>query len=144
MNGTFRFPVVFMPEGRERQAPPPERRAWTKDTAGFIYFAQLGLRFSGPIKIGWARDPAQRVGELQMGTPDEIRLLSTLAGTSALEKQLHQFFAAHRIRGEWFRWSEDLWDLATGKERLEDYALCVGWPHDPNGNTRVTPIVRLD
>jgi len=73
----------------------------TGRTGGFVYFIQAGE--GGPIKIGWAVDPRARLNELQVGCPEPLRLLMTLAGDGGLEAQLHRRFARIRPRGEWFR-----------------------------------------
>lgn len=59
----------------------------------------------GPVKIGWSVDPWKRLETLQAGNPRELVLLTLKKfGTDAwaTEAALHQEFAAHQIRGEWF------------------------------------------
>lgn len=65
-----------------------------------VYFVQ-GVE-GGPIKIGWSKDPATRLSQLQTGNPSQLRILVTTPGAPALEQQLHALFAAHRRAGEWF------------------------------------------
>ena len=70
-----------------------------------IYFIQSGKR--GQIKIGVANDVPVRMAELQIGNPQELKLLasipiSSLKKAGALEKSLHRRFSRQRIRGEWF------------------------------------------
>lgn len=68
----------------------------------WIYFAQFGA--AGPIKIGRAYDPHQRVKGLSCCAPAEIFLLgAVLSGhAEAEEKELHACLRKHHIRGEWF------------------------------------------
>jgi hypothetical protein len=73
---------------------------------GFVYFIQAGD--DGPIKIGWALDPTARLKELQVGCPEPLRLLMTIADDGELESQLHRRFASLRLRGEWFRAEQEL------------------------------------
>jgi hypothetical protein len=56
----------------------------------------------GTSKIGIAGDPAQRLRELQTGSPVILRLVGTIPGGLALERLLHRRFAAHRLHGEFF------------------------------------------
>ena len=67
-----------------------------------IYFIQAGD--SGAIKIGTCRDDQikARLGALQIGNPDEFRVLGIMDGNEAYERALHSRFRNHRQRGEWF------------------------------------------
>lgn len=71
-----------------------------------VYFIQGEA--TGLIKIGFARDPIARLRELQCGSPDKLRLLRTIPGGYALERELHLRFAALRSHCEWFRVGNDL------------------------------------
>lgn len=66
-----------------------------------IYF--VAAQNSGLIKIGVACDPVSRLRDLQVGSPERLRLLAVTPGTAADERALHQRFSAHREHGEWFR-----------------------------------------
>lgn len=66
-----------------------------------VYFIQQGT--DGPIKIGKADRPFQRLVELQTAHADELRLLGVLRGGLDLEAELQARFADGHIRGEWFR-----------------------------------------
>ncbi|MFI9787907.1 GIY-YIG nuclease family protein [Kitasatospora sp. NPDC051984] len=54
------------------------------------------------IKIGVAKNPMQRLRELQTGSPGKLDVLWLVEGTLALEKALHGRLSAYRARGEWF------------------------------------------
>lgn len=54
---------------------------------GFVYFIQA--EHGGPVKIGWARDPAKRLRELQTGSPHRLVVRATIAGALADEAALH-------------------------------------------------------
>ena len=70
-----------------------------KTPARFVYFIQSA---DGPIKIGSASDVNARLGSLQTGSPEKLTLLGAIEGGEARERELHQQFAATRLRGEWF------------------------------------------
>jgi hypothetical protein len=59
-----------------------------------------------PVKIGRAADVGARLSALQVGTPHELRVLLVLDGDR--EAELHERFARHRIRGEWFAWCQEI------------------------------------
>lgn len=72
--------------------------------AKLIYLIRVGE--DGPVKIGSAgsyRKVLLRLGKLQTGNHEQLRLCGTLAETDRVtEGHLHQRFARHRLRGEWF------------------------------------------
>lgn len=71
-----------------------------------LYAIQASV--DGPIKLGSARDPEQRLVALQIAQHDTLRLIATWEGTSRDEAALHHRFAALRIRGEWFQPAPEL------------------------------------
>lgn len=66
-----------------------------------VYVIQHEL---GPVKIGIADDPEDRLGQLQTGCPFELRLRQTKTPRDAekVERYLHQRFKKYHMRGEWF------------------------------------------
>lgn len=80
---------------------------------GFVYF----IRAAGAVKVGWAKDPEQRLRELQTGNPDRMVLLRVIPAEKTLEGDLHQYYAPWRLNGEWFAllgllpdiWSRTAW-----------------------------------
>jgi hypothetical protein len=67
------------------------------------YFIRQGKR--GPIKIGTAFDPTDRLRNLQVSNPTRLYLL----GLSMLgEYHHHELFKQERISGEWFKPSRRL------------------------------------
>ena len=54
------------------------------------------------VKIGVSENPPDRIGELQVGCPYELRLLATAIGGYRFEKWLHETFDHLHVRGEWF------------------------------------------
>jgi hypothetical protein len=57
---------------------------------------------AGPIKIGITGDVRARLGHLRTACPWPLRLLFDFPGTEKEEAFLHETFAEHRMRGEWF------------------------------------------
>lgn len=64
-----------------------------------MYF--IGAK-EGPIKIGWARDPQQRLQALQVGNPAELSILGVVERAWEFEQETHIRLEPWRVRGEWF------------------------------------------
>jgi hypothetical protein len=76
---------------------------------GWIYY--IGCMETHRLKIGFtAGDPHKRLDKLQTGSPTRLVLLGLDVGTSATERALHARFSNERVRGEWFRVSENLFE----------------------------------
>lgn len=73
-----------------------------------LYFLQAGD--GGPIKIGAAHDPVERLQTLQVGNHERLRLIAVLPGKGSTETYLHVLFDHLRVRpdGEWFRPEQEL------------------------------------
>lgn len=69
-----------------------------------VYFAQAGDR----IKIGWSKNVATRVAQLQTGNAAPIKLLGVVPGGRAKEREIHDLFASVRVGGEWFTATTEL------------------------------------
>jgi len=68
-----------------------------------LYFIQAGE--NGPIKIGYAAVPSERLRDLQVGNAQPLRLLheEDFGDHAPRQEALwHQTFKEARIRGEWF------------------------------------------
>lgn len=71
----------------------------------YVYFiAAIG----GPIKIGLAKVPQERLKDLQTSHPKELRLLAWVIADEGKEKEYHLRFADHRLSGEWFARHPDI------------------------------------
>jgi Meiotically up-regulated gene 113 len=57
------------------------------------------------LKLGFSRNPEQRLKALQTGHPDKIELLATHPGSIADERRFHAWLSPSRSSGEWFRWT---------------------------------------
>jgi hypothetical protein len=90
---------------------PIDPRARSMDQ-GFVYFVSDG-EF---IKIGFATDWQARIKGLQIANPRTLTPLLILEGGYRFERQLHQLFKAHRVRGEWFRLSPEIAEYVNDHE----------------------------
>lgn len=79
-------------------------------TKRFVYFI---VAQSGPIKIGTAKNPKERLQTLATGHPEHLTLIAMIEGDKELEKSYHERFAQYRIRGEWFEGHRSIWDEIT-------------------------------
>jgi hypothetical protein len=72
--------------------------------AGYVYAIQA--RDGGPIKIGKAAAPADRLAGIQRMNPAPLVLLG-LAHGDAEERHLHDRYMKRRLHGEWFAIDEN-------------------------------------
>jgi hypothetical protein len=75
------------------------------------------------VKIGYAKDAWARFSNMQVGSPEELRMLGVIRTylPTELERDLHAHFAADRVRGEWFRFSEELFDYVMQHGRHDGW-----------------------
>jgi predicted GIY-YIG superfamily endonuclease len=67
----------------------------------------IAAKPKGPVKIGYAKEPRKRLGELQIGNHEVLDIMwdwGNLTRDEAieLEAQTHEALKAKKIRGEWF------------------------------------------
>jgi len=101
--------------GKNPIAPPSPPRTWRKYRNRRV--RQYGVYVVGYgeyVKIGISRDVVARVAALQVGAPEEIRIIAVLDGWEAEERALHIRFEQYRLKGEWFRKTGDLADWIEG------------------------------
>jgi hypothetical protein len=84
---------------------PPPKRASAAYTVYFVKAVTIGL-----VKIGKADCVRSRFRVLRTTSPDTLMLLGCIVSDdgTALERDLHRQFAAHRSHGEWFKPSDEL------------------------------------
>lgn len=85
----------------------------TLGRSGWIYFAQA--RNGGPVKIGFAADPAKRMQHLQVGSPAKLWFVGKKPGTQEQERALHVLAHSEHSHGEWFRATERLEEIITAE-----------------------------
>jgi hypothetical protein len=92
-------------------------------SVAYIYFVQQDG--GGPIKIRLAKDVLKRLDGLLNASSCELSLLAVMPGDAAVERQMHQRFAKHHIRGEWFRPHPEIVGFIDGvpKTLLRDLRL---------------------
>lgn len=83
-----------------------------------------------PVKIGHAKYPEGRLGDLQVGCPWPLEIVALLPGGRVVEQILHLKFRRQRMLGEWFRnegevrdamlWARRQWIIDTGGEPLPE------------------------
>lgn len=102
------------------QQEAEERAEWEREQARllkdanektFVYFIVDWQRSA--VKIGVSAKPDQRLREVQTGNPHPLELALIVPGGYALERRLHQQYAPIRLRGEWFKLTQELVDLIT-------------------------------
>jgi hypothetical protein len=99
-------------KGEKKRPRPPVR--WNRpETVRSVYFVEDG----DAIKIGIGLLPEVRVNSLQVGNPRMLTLLGHFKPRCAAadERDLHNRFKAHWIRGEWFRDNPELRELIAAK-----------------------------
>lgn len=67
----------------------------------------IGPKRATPVKIGYARNVESRLGNLQTGTHEELRIWYqaeslTLPEAKRIEREVHKELRSFWIRGEWF------------------------------------------
>ena len=67
---------------------------WTPDVFTYI------VRCEQFLKIGRTKNPEARLLTMQTNNPFALQLM--WCWPEDVEKELHDYFAAHRVRGEWF------------------------------------------
>jgi hypothetical protein len=82
-----------------------DRRALTDintvfESDGFVYL--IRVIGTNKVKVGWSRNPFDRVAQLRTACHDELCVQAWLIGSRGLEARLHSLFGELKIRGEWF------------------------------------------
>ena len=83
------------------------QRRFRRVHPGYVYFIHGGDR----IKIGYSRDPEERLSTLQTSTADHLQIIGSIVGDKSKERSLHEQFGHLKIRNEWFRPEADLIDF---------------------------------
>lgn len=79
---------------------------------GSVYF--LRDRSMDAVKIGYSRDVARRLVQLQTANSTKLELIGAIAAVAEIEELIHFQLMEGRIRGEWF------WDRGVTTQWLMD------------------------
>jgi len=91
---------------------------------GYVYFLQSELN-PQYIKIGWTRQVASRLSELQVGNHSKLRVIYIAIGyqSKKTEFNIQKYFAKNHYRGEWFQFNKN--ELANIKTSLSGRLIKV-------------------
>ena len=96
-----------------------------KKSDTFVYF--IAVTNGAAIKIGWAEDVSARLADLQVGNHEQLFVVAALNGSRLTERLIHKCFDGSKIRGEWYKPTEDILEfihLLNGRQ--EDFASLFG------------------
>jgi hypothetical protein len=89
-----------------------------------VYFIQ---NERGHVKIGFTRGSAHgRLRTLQTASAEQLDLISVVVGGEPTERELHKRFAARRIKGEWFDFSNGLGELCSVIDTMQAAEISDG------------------
>lgn len=71
-----------------------------------LYFIRMGK--SGPVKIGFSKNPNKRLESLQISSPERLIIIRVVEGTMWGERAAHRAFQKYRLHGEWFRFRPEM------------------------------------
>ena len=94
------------PRGLAKGRPRGDGTVSDRTRAGVVYFFQKGRR--QVIKIGYSGDHEERRQNLQVASPDRLRVIATIPGNRAVEGALHKRFREYKITGDWYRLEGEL------------------------------------
>lgn len=80
---------------------------------GFVYI----LRDKDQVKIGFSKNPRNRIATLQNNSGRALRVAACIPGTLEDEQRLHARFSTYRIHGEWFAAVGDLREFLRNPSR---------------------------
>jgi hypothetical protein len=65
---------------------------------------------SNAVKIGYTtlKGLKRRLDNLQIGTPNNLKILGAVWGDRKIERKLHEKFVDFHIRGEWFNYTSEI------------------------------------
>jgi hypothetical protein len=91
---------------------------------GYVYFIQSVI--GGPIKIGYAKNPLEKMNQFNLASPFRLRFLAVIDGTMDSERDLHENFK--QLRSEWFEADSHLLFFIKGLVPVELPGVVYGKP----------------
>lgn len=86
--------------------------------SAFVYFIVDWQR--RVVKIGVSQSPQKRLAALQTSNSHPLDLAVMVSGGYALERQLHEQYAAYRLSGEWFQLAQEIVDRIEKLKAAQD------------------------
>lgn len=69
------------------------------------------------VKIGYTRfSPWDRLLDIQSTHPRRLILMRVIKGDAGTERAAHKAFRCLRIKGEWFTYSDAMWDFGQSTD----------------------------
>jgi hypothetical protein len=87
-----------------------------------VYFIEDNIE---RIKIGLSNNPEKRLGELQTGSSNTLRLIGSIPGGRHLEAKLHFDFSHLQLKDEWFHATKELRDFVQRELGLKSYEKSI-------------------
>ncbi len=112
------FDKLMEVSGEKNSKEWEEEKFEEMNRVGYVYFIQNGS--ADQVKIGWAKNPRDRVRQLQTGNPMKLNLLSVMpAIDKGVENYLHLKYEKYRItpNGEWFHFIGKLKEFIVSRKR---------------------------
>lgn len=96
---------------------------------GFVYL--ITHSDHSRVKIGFAKNVSRRLANLQNATFLDLVIFDAYPGTMFDERILHKRFWKDRVRGEWFKFSAEIFDFAEEAEgyRRRVFVQVIFNPH---------------
>jgi hypothetical protein len=95
-----------------------------------IYFIGDG---HGHVKIGFSScDSNLRLIQLQAGNPHKLTILASHDGDVIDERSIHRKFSRSRIRGEWFKLTDDIREYLSHRtpQRISGDLIAIDYAHN--------------
>lgn len=102
----------------------------------YVYFLQDP---QGSIKIGISHNVGKRISQLEQSLPYDLKLIGIMEGNLSLESTLHTKFESHRIKGEWFKPSDDILQFIKDNAKLETRPLNIAKAVEHYASLPTTP-----
>lgn len=99
----------------------------------------IGSPASRLVKIGVSSNPAERLADLQVGSPIPLMILWRTQGGQGLESALHRYFRNYRVHGEWFDFGEE-----SATALVATAAVLLGYRTQPEGSAPLSRYRRSD
>ena len=100
---------------------------------GYVYFiAQCNKQGNNQVKIGYSKNPKNRLKSLATSSPLPLQLIGMIKGTMEVEKEIHLKFHKDHLQLEWFLLSNEILDFVNQNTITNTYC-----DFDYNGVLRV-------